>query len=130
LEAELRAQGASQLGGARPDQKAFLEELKSQFEESLDLLRKSKMGRGALNRIPWFVLVGPPGSGKSTLLRQSGLSFPYMTKGRSAIRGLGGTKNCDWWFADRGILLDTAGRYTTETEDRDEWMAFLRLVRR
>ncbi len=130
LEAALKAQGQSQAAGARPDQRAGIEELKSAFDESLELLRKSKMGRGALHSIPWFMLIGPPGSGKSTLLRQSGLSFPYMTKGRSAIRGLGGTKNCDWWFADRGILLDTAGRYTTEAEDRDEWMSFLRLLKR
>lgn len=130
LEAALKAQGQSQAAGTRPDQRAGIEELKSTFDESLDLLRKSKMGRGALHSIPWYMLIGPPGSGKSTLLRQSGLSFPYMTKGRSAIRGLGGTKNCDWWFADRGILLDTAGRYTTEAEDRDEWMAFLRLLKR
>lgn len=130
LEAALKAQGQSQAAGARPDQRAGIEELKSTFDESLDLLRSSKMGRGALHSIPWYILIGPPGSGKSTLLRESGLSFPYMTKGRSAIRGLGGTKNCDWWFADRGILLDTAGRYTTEAEDRDEWMAFLRLMKR
>jgi len=130
LEAALKAQGQSQAASTRPDQRASIEELKSTFDESLDLLRKSKMGRGALHTIPYYMLIGPPGSGKSTLLRQSGLSFPYMTKGRSAIRGLGGTKNCDWWFADRGILLDTAGRYTTETDDRDEWMAFLRLLKR
>ena len=130
LEAALKSQGQSQAASTRPDQRAGIEELKTTFDESLDLLRKSKMGRGALHSIPWYMLIGPPGSGKSTLLRQSGLSFPYMTKGRSAIRGLGGTKNCDWWFADRGILLDTAGRYTSETEDRDEWMAFLRLLKR
>lgn len=130
LEAALKAQGQSHAAGARPDQRAGIEELKSAFDESLELLRGSKMGRGALYSIPWYILIGPPGSGKSTLLRESGLSFPYMTKGRSAIRGLGGTKNCDWWFADRGILLDTAGRYTTEAEDRDEWMAFLRMMKR
>lgn len=130
LESALKSQSASQLGGTRPDQRADLEALKQQFDESLQLLRSSKMGRGALHSIPWFLLIGPPGSGKSTLLRQSGLSFPYMTKGRSAIRGLGGTKNCDWWFADRGILLDTAGRYTTEAEDRDEWMSFLRMLQK
>lgn len=130
LEAALKAQGQSQAASSRPDQRAAIDELKGTFDESLDLLRKSKMGRGALHSIPWYMLIGPPGSGKSTLLRQSGLSFPYMTKGRSAIRGLGGTKNCDWWFADRGILLDTAGRYTTESEDREEWMAFLRLLKR
>ena len=38
---------------------------------------------------------------------------------------MGGTRNCDWWFTNEAILLDTAGRYTTQSEDRDEWIAFL-----
>src|SRR5262249_34668750 len=41
------------------------------------------------------------------------------------VRGVGGTRNCDWWFTNEAILLDTAGRYTTEADDHDEWMAFL-----
>jgi type VI secretion system protein ImpL len=39
------------------------------------------------------------------------------------VRGVGGTRNCDWWFTNEAILLDTAGRYTTESDDRDEWIA-------
>jgi type VI secretion system protein ImpL len=31
------------------------------------------------------------------------------------VRGVGGTRNCDWWFTNEAILLDTAGRYTTES---------------
>ena len=30
---------------------------------------------------------------------------------------MGGTRNCDWWFTDEAILLDTAGRYTTQDSD-------------
>ena len=41
------------------------------------------------------------------------------------MRGVGGTRNCDWWFTNEAILLDTAGRYTTEVDDNDEWVAFL-----
>lgn len=129
LEAALRAQGASSMGAARPGQPTF-EDLRKQFDESLGLLKQSRLGRGAIYKLPWFVIIGPPGSGKTTMLRESGLNFPYMTKGRAAIRGLGGTKNCDWWFADRGVLLDTAGRWTSEAEDRDEWLAFLDLLKK
>ncbi|MCC7398653.1 MAG: type VI secretion system membrane subunit TssM [Planctomycetes bacterium] len=129
LEAALRAQGTSGMGAARPGQPTF-EDLRKQFDESLGLLKQSRLGRGAIYKLPWFVIIGPPGSGKTTMLRESGLNFPYMTKGRAAIRGLGGTKNCDWWFADRGVLLDTAGRWTSEAEDRDEWLAFLDLLKK
>ena len=34
--------------------------------------------------------------------------------GRRSVRGVGGTRNCDWWFTDEAVLIDTAGRYTTQ----------------
>ena len=46
------------------------------------------------------------------------------------IRGVGGTRNCDWWFTNEGILLDTAGRYTTEDDDLEPWLAFLGFLRK
>ena len=33
------------------------------------------------------------------------------------MRGVGGTRNCDWWFTDEAVFLDTAGRYTTQDSD-------------
>ncbi|MCK7582564.1 MAG: hypothetical protein MZV65_47985 [Chromatiales bacterium] len=32
---------------------------------------------------------------------------------------MGGTRNCDWWFTDEAVLLDTAGRYTTQESNRE-----------
>ena len=46
------------------------------------------------------------------------------------IQGVGGTRNCDWFFTTEGILLDTAGRYAIHEEDRSEWLGFLDLLRR
>ena len=50
------------------------------------------------------------------------------------MRGVGGTRNCDWWFTDKAILLDTAGRYTTQdsnaSADGAGWVAFLQLLRK
>ena len=46
------------------------------------------------------------------------------------MRGIGGTRNCDWWFTNEAILLDTAGRYATEADDYDEWVAFLDTLKR
>ncbi|HET6371580.1 MAG TPA: type VI secretion system membrane subunit TssM, partial [Nitrospiria bacterium] len=45
-------------------------------------------------------------------------------------QGVGGTRNCDWWFTSEAVLLDTAGRYVTEDDDRDEWFGFLDLLRK
>ena len=70
------------------------------------------------------------GSGKTTVLVNSGLNFPLAQKfGKDALRGVGGTRNCDWWFTDKAILLDTAGRYTTQDSnaraDSAGWISFL-----
>src|SRR5690606_33324309 len=81
------------------------------------------------------VIIGPPGAGKTTVLANSGLDFPLARQfGKEALRGVGGTRHCDWWFTDRAILLDTAGRYTTQDSDAQAdaagRIAFLKLLRR
>ena len=64
------------------------------------------------------MIIGAPGSGKTTALLNSGLKFPLEQRvGKGALRGVGGTRNCDWWFTDEAIFLDTAGRYTTQDSD-------------
>ncbi len=129
IEKSLKAQALAQFAGARPDKQGEVDELRKQFETALDSLRRSRRGKTALSTLPLYVLVGPPGSGKTTMLRESGIEFPFMA-GRREIRGVGGTRNCDWWFGARGIMLDTAGRYMVQEEDREEWLAFLGMIRK
>ena len=47
---------------------------------------------------------------------------------------MGGTRNCDWWFTDDAVLIDTAGRYTTQdshqSEDKTAWHNFLNLLKK
>jgi type VI secretion system protein ImpL len=47
---------------------------------------------------------------------------------------VGGTRNCDWWFTDEAVLVDTAGRYTTQDSDQHAdaaaWHGFLGLLKR
>ena len=92
-------------------------------------------GGSYLYDLPWYVFIGAPGAGKTTALVNSGLSFPLAEKfGPGAIRGVGGTRNCDWWFTDEAVLIDTAGRYTTQdshqSEDKNAWEGFLGLLKK
>nr|WP_222938244.1 type VI secretion system membrane subunit TssM [Pseudomonas chlororaphis] len=111
--------------------------LKQRMDEALQLLKRSKLGgneRRTLYELPWYVIIGPPGSGKTTALVNSGLHFPLAEQmGGGAIRGVGGTRNCDWWFTDEAVLLDTAGRYTTQDShaavDKAAWLGFLDLLK-
>ena len=54
--------------------------------------------------------------------------------GRDSIQGVGGTRNCDWWFTEEAVLLDTAGRYTTQDSNRAvdaaAWTGFLGLLKK
>jgi type VI secretion system protein ImpL len=109
--------------------------LREKFERAVALLRERGGTGGDLYALPWYVIIGPPGAGKTTLLRNSGLRFPLAEQlGSEAIEGIGGTRNCDWWFTDQAVLLDTAGRFTTQDSDRAAdaaaWRSFLDLLRR
>jgi type VI secretion system protein ImpL len=132
LEAGIREQARAQHERARPDRRQEVEVLREAFGEAVAALKKSRIGGGggALYALPWYMIIGPPGAGKSTALLHSGLKFPFTTGARKAIKGVGGTRNCDWWFSDQAILLDTAGRYASEDDDQEEWIAFLRLLKR
>jgi len=104
-----------------------IEALKEKMSEAIESLKSSELGvsyRGnaALYALPWYMIIGPSASGKSTLLRNSGLHFPFASSEDLRVKGFGGTRNCDWWFSDEAVLLDTAGRYTTDEDDKEvEW---------
>ncbi len=115
--------------------------LNERFTQALDVLKKapgkrSGWKRGAfLYELPWYIFIGAPGSGKTTALLNAGLTFPLAEKmGGASVRGVGGTRNCDWWFTDEAVLIDTAGRYTTQESnsqvDASAWDGFLALLRK
>ncbi len=114
---------------------AELGELRDKLKTAMAELRKSGNGRKHLNELPWYVMIGPPGAGKTTAIVNSGLKFPLAdSMGKTAIGGVGGTRNCDWWFTNDAVLIDTAGRYTTQESDQETdnagWIGFLGLLKK
>jgi type VI secretion system protein ImpL len=109
--------------------------MREKLTTALTLLKKASGSRGYLYEQPWYVIIGPPGAGKTTALLNAGLTFPLAAEmGQSAVAGVGGTRMCDWWFTESAVLIDTAGRYTTQDSDaavdKAGWLAFLGLLRR
>src|SRR6185312_8846088 len=111
LERELATQAQAQAKLVRPDLQAEVQDMQAEFDKAVAALKGAKLGvasgggRNALYFLPWYTIIGPPGAGKSTALRSSGLQFPYTSgSGGAAVRGLGGTRNCDWWLTNEAVL--------------------------
>ncbi|MFE8070113.1 type VI secretion system membrane subunit TssM [Marinobacteraceae bacterium S3BR75-40.1] len=116
--------------------KEELETQRAKLRKALSLVRKWKPGRfRSVYELPWYMIVGAPGSGKSTALLNSGLEFPLKREmGLDSVKGVGGTRYCDWWFTNKAVIIDTAGRYTTQESgdkrDAKGWKAFLGLLKK
>ena len=131
------AAGADAATGERVAQE--LESIRARFKQAAEDLDGARFaspdGKGReVEELPWYVMIGAPGSGKTTALINSGLRFPLYAKDSSpSVPGVGGTRNCDWWFSDEAVLLDTAGRYTTQDSDRKAdaaaWLGFLDVLK-
>ncbi|MDJ0841623.1 MAG: type VI secretion protein IcmF/TssM N-terminal domain-containing protein [Acidobacteriota bacterium] len=116
-----------QAGPSKKEVNEKVAELNKKWREAMTNLKSSNID---IYTLPWYMLIGEPQSGKSTTLKSSGLKFPV---GMESISGGGGTRNCDWWFAEQGVILDTAGRLTFHDRarpDSAEWDRFLDLLGR
>ncbi|KGD82450.1 type VI secretion system protein ImpL [Pantoea sp. PNA 14-12] len=130
-----------------PAERQATEALLSQrFSEAAMRLKRTHFGRrqgslwarinaNYLYQLPWYLMIGAPGAGKTTALLNAGLKFPLTdTFGNEAVRGVGGTRHCDWWFTDSAVLIDTAGRYALQesqrARDASEWQSFINLLKR
>ncbi|TDF82459.1 type VI secretion system membrane subunit TssM [Pseudomonas sp. H9] len=131
----------SEDGQARLHREGLLDKerkaLTSRFKEAMHTLKTSSLYRGRSERwredLPWYLLIGPQNSGKTSLLDFSGLEFPINKLERKLTRESLSTEHCDWYFADNGVLIDTAGRYLsqeTEGVDSTGWNTLLTLLRK
>jgi type VI secretion system protein ImpL len=108
-----------------------LKELQDRWREAVETLRRSHLRKygNPLYVLPWYLVIGESGSGKTTAISSARLSSPFAEVSRTS--GLSGTRNCDWWFFEQAIILDTAGRYAIpvdEGRDKEEWQKFLNLL--
>ncbi|MFN0059351.1 MAG: type VI secretion protein IcmF/TssM N-terminal domain-containing protein [Planctomycetota bacterium] len=127
LGAALEAEGENLAGVTDDELKREREQIREQWSKAVRELNTAGFD---LYTFPWFLLVGEPAGGKSTTLQASGLKFPV---GAAALSGIGGTRNCDWWFTDEAVILDTAGRFTFEEKNAPDaagWNEFLGLLQR
>lgn len=125
------AQDTAAIQAAPLHEREQLQDLQTKWQESVERLRASKLRKrgNPLYVLPWFLVIGESGAGKTSAIKNATLSTPLADTVRTA--GLAATRNCEWWFFDQAIVLDTAGRYTIPVDpgpDREEWEKFLTLL--
>lgn len=109
-------------------EKQYVRELKTRWKQAIRDLKSSHLRTvgNPLYVLPWYMIIGESGTGKTTAIKNSRMSANFGEPNR--LSGFSGTKNCDWWFFEKAIILDTAGRYAiheSEKRDKGEWHAFL-----
>lgn len=120
-----------QLKGMADQEKEQSRLLQANWTEAIETLKRSHLRKfgNPLYVLPWYLVIGESASGKTTAIKSAGLSSPFAEA--TKVSGISGTRNCDWWFFDQAIILDTAGRYAIpvdESRDKDEWRDFLSLL--
>ena len=125
------AQEGDALFATQESSSILINDLQHKWEKSIETLYASTLndGKNAIYALPWILVIGESGAGKTTLIKNSRLSSAVTDVDASAQYA--GTKNCDWWFFEDAIILDTAGRYAIpleEKKDNAEWERFLSLL--
>ena len=128
---QIIAQDNSRIGSLSSKDQAGSRELQQRWSDAISALRKSHLKKygNPLYVLPWYMIIGESGCGKTTAIQSADLSSPFAEVQRAS--GISGTRNCDWWFFEQAILIDTAGRYAIPVDqgrDRDEWQKFLSLL--
>jgi type VI secretion system protein ImpL len=105
--------------------------LKASFSGALKKLRAHVTHRDFRYRLPWYLMVGESGAGKSTALGESGMKSPL---GRPQEHRDGVKQRLNWFFFDRGVVLDVSGemvlRRDGETPNQRGWDHLARLLQR
>ena len=109
-----------------PDRKREIDQFRQKMITAIQSLKKSQVsnnikGKSNLYSLPWYLLIGESNAGKTTLVENSGLDFPLEIEA-------GVTKNCEWFFANSAVLIDTAGSIIENADQekaQGEWYALL-----
>ena len=106
-------------------------ELQDHWKESVQKLQSSHLRKhgNPLYVLPWFLVLGESRNGKTSAIKNARITSAITEVSRAS--GISGTRNCDWWFCEEAIILDTAGRYAIPVEegpDLEEWREFLTLL--
>src|SRR3990167_5850592 len=120
-----------QLATLKGSEREKFKELQDKWKQSVEALKRSHLRKygNPLYVLPWYLILGESGAGKTTAINSANISSSFVEISKTS--GISGTRNCDWWFFEQAIILDTAGRWSIpidEGRDKEEWQKFLSLL--
>jgi type VI secretion system protein ImpL len=133
--AEAMALAPSTTGAGVPEPAPYVSAsslgLRSSFSRAVRLLRTHVTRRDYRYRLPWFLMIGESQSGKTTALAGTGLGLPL---GRPVAQSQGVREGLNWFFFDRGVVLDVAGDFVLrpdgEPSNSRGWNQIARLLQK
>ena len=124
-----RSEKAGNIGGNISS--SPLKDLSAKFKNAVEVLKNTSLKRFGkpIYVLPWYMVIGESGAGKTTAITRSRLNSTIQKVNQSdpVIQ----TVNCEWWFFNKAIIIDTAGRYVAPNgidEDVEEWEKLLDLL--
>ncbi len=105
------------------------EEISLSFAKAMKDLKQNFGKKKYQYKLPWFLLLGPSESGKSSVMNSAELDLP-IGQPKSAIED--DRPPCQWWFFDRGVVLDLIGDYLLPKSglqnDKSGWSRLVSLL--
>ncbi|MCT4703383.1 type VI secretion system membrane subunit TssM [Enterobacteriaceae bacterium H20N1] len=97
----------------------------------LSFFQRVILARKPLNVLPWYMILGTEDAGKTSAILGSGQHFPLPEQLIQVGKQGQPTRNCECWFANDAVYIDTAGKYVSEPEQHlSEWRALLRALKK
>ncbi|WP_230472971.1 type VI secretion system membrane subunit TssM [Enterobacillus tribolii] len=89
------------------------------------------LARKSLDVLPWYMMIGTAGAGKTSAILASSQDFPMPEQLNQVGKECPATRNCECWFANDAVYIDTSGKYVNEPkESQDEWRGILKALKR
>ncbi|MGE9553395.1 type VI secretion system membrane subunit TssM [Erwinia amylovora] len=101
------------------------------IRKNVSLFQRFFLPSKSLNELPWYMVLGTEGAGKTSAILSSGQNFPLPEQLNRVCKESPPTANCECWFANEALFIDTAGKYVDEAHSNmPEWNGILKAIKK